>query len=77
VREPGREHNRAVARLRREDRQRFVRLVHRGLDLGAFFDAADRALGRLIQFDNSCWLSLDPATLLPTSHFTWRPVPTI
>jgi DNA-binding CsgD family transcriptional regulator len=59
-----------VGRLRPEDRQRFVRLVHRGLDLGAFFDAADRALGRVIQFDNSCWLSLDPATLLPTSHFT-------
>jgi DNA-binding CsgD family transcriptional regulator len=53
-----------------EDRRRFVRLLHRGLDLPGLFDAADRALGRVVPFDTSCWLSLDPATLLPTSHFT-------
>ncbi len=55
---------------RLEDRRRFVRLLHRGLGLGAFFEAADRALAGLLQFDSSCWLGLDPATLLPTSHFT-------
>jgi DNA-binding CsgD family transcriptional regulator len=55
---------------RLEDRRRFVRLLHRGLGLDAFFDAADRALGGLLRFDSACWLSLDPATLLPTSHFT-------
>lgn len=53
-----------------EDRRRFVRLLHRSLDLDAFFDAADRALATVVPFDSACWLSLDPATLLPTSHFT-------
>jgi DNA-binding CsgD family transcriptional regulator len=48
----------------------FVQLIHRGLSLDAFFENADRALADLVQFDSSCWLSLDPATLLPTSHFT-------
>ena len=52
------------------DRGRFVRLVHRGLDLGAYFDAADRALAGLVPFDSSCWLSLDPGMGLPTSHFS-------
>jgi DNA-binding CsgD family transcriptional regulator len=50
--------------------QEFVRLLHRELDLSAFFDAADRALMRAMPYQGSCWLSLDPATLLPTSHFT-------
>ena len=51
-------------------RARFVRLLHRGLDLPSYFDAADRALAGLVPFDASCWLSLDPATMLPTSHFS-------
>jgi DNA-binding CsgD family transcriptional regulator len=59
---------RTPARL--EDRRRFVRLAHRSLGLDGFFDAADRALAGLVGFDSACWLSLDPATLLPTSHFT-------
>ena len=50
--------------------ERFVGLLHRGLELSAFFDAADRTLLRVLPFDSSCWLTLDPATLLPTSHFT-------
>ena len=49
---------------------RFVRLLHRELDLDSFFDEVDRAVRDLIRFDSSCWLSLDPSTLLPTSHFT-------
>jgi DNA-binding CsgD family transcriptional regulator len=53
-----------------EERQRFIRLIHRNLGLEAFFEAADRTLARLIDFDSSCWLSLDPSTLLPTGHFT-------
>lgn len=48
----------------------FVRLLHRELDLDSFFDEVDRAMRDLIGFDSSCWLSLDPSTLLPTSHFT-------
>jgi DNA-binding CsgD family transcriptional regulator len=53
-----------------EERRRFLRLLHRNHDLGRFFEAADQTLAGLIDFDSSCWLSLDPATLLPTSHFT-------
>lgn len=53
-----------------EERRRFLRLLHRNLDLGAFFEAADKTLAGLIEFDSSCWLSLDPSTVLPTSHFT-------
>jgi DNA-binding CsgD family transcriptional regulator len=53
-----------------EERQRFIRLIHRNLSLEEFLEAADRSLASLIEFDSSCWLSLDPSTLLPTSHFT-------
>jgi DNA-binding CsgD family transcriptional regulator len=59
-----------VETIRLEHRRPFVRLMHRGLNLEGYFAAADRALGDLVAFDSSCWLSLDPATLLPTSHFT-------
>jgi DNA-binding CsgD family transcriptional regulator len=62
--------NRGMKAVAREEHRRFVQLLHRSLDLGAFFDAADRALTGLVQFDSSCWLSLDPSTMLPTSHFT-------
>jgi DNA-binding CsgD family transcriptional regulator len=48
----------------------FARLVQRGLGLSDYFDAADRALARLVPFEASCWLSLDPATMLPTSHYS-------
>jgi DNA-binding CsgD family transcriptional regulator len=48
----------------------FARLLHRDLDLTGFFDAADRLLARYVPFDASCWLSLDPETLLPTSHYS-------
>lgn len=51
-------------------RRPFFGLLHRPLDLGAYFEAADRALRRRVAFDASCWLSLDPGTVLPTSHFS-------
>jgi DNA-binding CsgD family transcriptional regulator len=53
-----------------DQRLPFARLIHRGLGLPEFFVAADRALLRVVPFDASCWISLDPATLLPTSHFS-------
>jgi len=53
-----------------DPRLSFVRLRHRGLGLSDYFDAVDRALVRLVPFEASCWLSLDPATMLPTSHFS-------
>jgi DNA-binding CsgD family transcriptional regulator len=59
-----------VAAVSSEQRGRFVRLIHRGLELHDFLHAADRSVATLVPFDSSCWLSLDPATLLPTSHFT-------
>jgi DNA-binding CsgD family transcriptional regulator len=49
---------------------RLLRLLHRELDLDSFFDEVDQAVRDLVPFDSSCWLSLDPSTLLPTSHFT-------
>lgn len=65
-----RDDNRAVTTSALEARRRLVQLLHSGLDLQAFFDACDRQLCLLVPFDSSCWLSLDPSTLLPTSHFT-------
>lgn len=59
-----------VPTTRVDEKREFSRLLHRALDVGAFFDAVDRALVRLVPFDSSCWLGLDPSTLLPTSHFT-------
>jgi len=53
-----------------DQRLPFARLLHRGLGLAAYFDAVDHALARLVPFEASCWLSLDPGTLLPTSHFS-------
>lgn len=50
-------------------RHELVRLVHRGLDLAAYFEAADQILARTLSLDARCLLTLDPATLLPTSHF--------
>jgi DNA-binding CsgD family transcriptional regulator len=66
----GGEDNEPVKTGTRAEHRRFVQLLHAGLDLEAFFDGADRALGTLVAFDSSCWLSLDPSTMLPTSHFT-------
>jgi DNA-binding CsgD family transcriptional regulator len=51
-------------------RQELFRLIHRGLALGAFFETADGTLCRSVPYQGRCWLSLDPATLLPTSQFT-------
>jgi len=55
-----------------DGRAQVMRLVHRDLDLRAFFDAADRVLARLVPFDSSCWLSTDPATHLPTTKMSGR-----
>ncbi len=59
-----------MAAVAPEQRLPFARLVQQRLDLPSYFEAADRALARVVQFDAACWLSLDPATLLPTSHFS-------
>lgn len=53
-----------------DDRLAFARLLHQELDLPGFFEAADRLLARQVPFEASCWLTLDPETLLPTSHYS-------
>lgn len=53
-----------------DQRLPFVRLLQRGLGLPAYFEAADRTLARLVPFEASCWLSLDPGTMLPTTHYS-------
>jgi DNA-binding CsgD family transcriptional regulator len=58
----------AYARERTQDK--LVELSHSGSDLATFFDEAGRLVRRVVPFDGFCSLSLDPATLLPTSHFT-------
>jgi DNA-binding CsgD family transcriptional regulator len=55
-----------------DHRLAFARLLHAELDLPGFFEAADRTLARYVPFEASCWLSLDPETFLPTSHFSHR-----
>lgn len=42
------------------------RLCHRGLDPFAFIRAARGLLGEAVPFDASCWLIVDPASLLVT-----------
>ena len=49
-------------------RRDILRLVHGGPDLPALFREAGRLLRRVIPFDAACWHTLDPATLLETSH---------
>lgn len=48
----------------------FVRLGHRGLDRTVLFEEAADLLRKIVPFDGACWHTLDPATLLITSHVT-------
>jgi DNA-binding CsgD family transcriptional regulator len=59
-----------VATSIQDQRLQFVRVLQRGLGLPAYFEAADRALARFVPFEASCWLSLDPGTVLPTTHYS-------
>jgi len=43
-------------------------LACQGMDLAALVDRLARVLRRVVPFDGTCWLTLDPATLLPTSY---------
>jgi len=56
----------SVDRVERE----LVRLGEHGLDTQTWCRAADALLGRLVGFDGSCWHTIDPATVLITSHLT-------
>src|SRR5678815_437244 len=56
----------SVDRVERE----LVRLGEHGLDTATWCRAADGLLGRVVGFDGSCWHTIDPATVLITSHLT-------
>ncbi len=58
----------SMATSSKDHRLPFVRLLHRPLDLTGYFEAVESAVRRQVPFDAACWLSLDPATLMPTSH---------
>src|SRR2546427_205681 len=52
--------------LRRTTRD-LVALSHSDLDFVALREQAAERLRRALPFDSYCWLTLDPASLLPTS----------
>lgn len=49
-------------------REEIGRLAARGLDIGGFFDESGAILRRTIGFDGFCSMTVDPATMLLTSH---------
>ena len=49
-------------------RDEIVRLSARGLDVASFFDEAGAILGKAVPFDGFCSMTVDPATMLLTSH---------
>jgi len=56
----------AYERARRE----VARLAHTQLEPAPFLQRAAAALARAVPFDGGCWHTVDPATLLVTSHAT-------
>jgi DNA-binding CsgD family transcriptional regulator len=63
------------ASSRRHARSEILRLVHRGLGVEGFALAAARALHPAVSFDGFCMLTIDPATLLPTSEVVEHGLP--
>jgi DNA-binding CsgD family transcriptional regulator len=51
-------------------RRELERIAHAGLDAETLFRRAADVIGAVIPFDGGCWHTLDPATLLITSHWT-------
>lgn len=49
-------------------RDEVLRLSTRGLDVASFFDEAGAILRRALAFDGFCSMTVDPATMLLTSH---------
>jgi DNA-binding CsgD family transcriptional regulator len=56
-------------RIFAEARTAMNRVAHAGHGLPELFDHASRVLRKAIPFDAACWHTLDPATLLETSHY--------
>lgn len=57
-----------VDKLRSTSREAIARIAHAGLELNELFERAGHALRKAVPFDAACWHTLDPATLLETSH---------
>jgi len=57
-----------AARSAERARDDAVRLSARGLDVASFFDEAGRLLRKAVAFDGFCSMTVDPATMLLTSH---------
>lgn len=49
-------------------RDEIVRLSSRGLDVASFFGEAGEVLRKAVPFDGFCSMTVDPATMLLTSH---------
>lgn len=49
-------------------REEIDRLAARGRDVAGFFDEAGRILRKSVSFDGFCSMTVDPATMLLTSH---------
>ena len=65
---------RAYARERAVDH--IASLASRGLDLRAFWDAAAEAVSSAVaHYMAPCWFTLDPASLLVTSHYDHGQIP--
>lgn len=56
--------------LKQEKLDALHRLSHAGRDLQSLFAEVMPLLKQVIPFDAACWHTLDPATLLETSHLT-------
>ncbi len=56
-------------------RQDLLAACHQGLDLPALFARSQQVLARTVEFDGCCWLTFDPATVLPTGHIPYRSIP--
>jgi DNA-binding CsgD family transcriptional regulator len=54
--------------LKARTRDEIVRLSARGLEIAGFFDEAGAILRRAVPFDGFCSMTVDPATMLLTSH---------
>lgn len=61
----------------RRDRARFdlLRLCQTAVEPLTFYAEANRLIAKVAPFDLSCWHQLDPATLLPTSHYNEFGIP--
>lgn len=57
-----------MASVQSRAREDLLRCCARGLDVAGFFDESGRILRRAVGFDGFCSMTVDPATMLLTSH---------